>query len=45
MVGAGREAKRRRKTLGWYNVMLTKAGNMLANRIKIYSTIFSSAKF
>lgn len=39
MVGAGREAKRRRKTLGWYSILLTKAVSTPANRIEICSTI------
>lgn len=33
MVGAGREAKRRRKTLGWYSMLLTKAVNIPLDRI------------
>jgi len=33
MVGAGREAKRRRKTLGWYNMLLRKAISIPADRI------------
>lgn len=40
MVGAGREAKRRRKTLGWYSILLTKAFSTPADGIKICSTIF-----
>lgn len=33
MVGAGREAKRRRKTLGWYGTLPRRAVNIPANRV------------